>query len=47
VAALQGLGEVEALVEVDHEVHVIADSLPDRGDGREIVGKTIAAETEF
>ena len=39
VAALQGLGEVQALVEVDHQVHVVADRLADGVDRREIVAR--------
>jgi len=34
------LGEIEALIEIHHEVHVITHDLSDGGDGGEIIGET-------
>jgi hypothetical protein len=47
VATLQGFAEIEALIEVDHQVHVIADALADGGDSGEIVASTLAAEPQL
>ena len=39
MATLQGLGEVESLVEVDHQAAFVADGLPDGRDGGEVVAR--------
>jgi len=38
---------VEPLVEIDHELHVIADGAPHRVDGRQVVLETIAAQAQL
>src|SRR3984885_2978552 len=37
VAAPQGVGEIEGLVEIDHQVDILADRIPHRLYGREVV----------
>ena len=47
MAALQGLGQVEALVEVDHQLHVVADGLAHGVERGEIVAEPLAAEPQL
>src|SRR5262245_6320349 len=47
VAALQSFGEIEALVEVDHQIDIVADGPSNRGDGREVFSPAIAPEAKL
>jgi hypothetical protein len=47
VAALQGLAHVEALVEIDHQVHVVADGFPDGSQGRQVVAQPVATQSQL
>ena len=47
MAALQRVGEIQALVEVGHQFHVVADRIPNRSDCGEIVARPIAAEPQL
>ena len=44
VAAPQGVGEIEGLVEIDHQVDIVADRIPHRLYGREVVARIGAAQ---
>jgi hypothetical protein len=44
VAAPQGVGEIEGLVEIDHEVDIVADRFPHRLYRREVVARIGAAQ---
>jgi hypothetical protein len=37
VATPQGIGEIEGLVEIDHQIDIVADRIPDRFYSREVV----------
>src|ERR1700735_3620215 len=47
VAAPQGVGEIEGLVEIDHQVDIVADRIPYRLYGREVVACICAAQPKL
>jgi hypothetical protein len=47
MAALQSFGEVEPLVEIDHQMHVAADSVSHGGDGGEVLSQAVAPEAKL
>ena len=47
MAALERLGEIETLVEIDHELHVGADALARRSDRGDVVSEPVAAHPEL
>src|SRR3984885_4495655 len=47
VAAPQGVGEIEGLVEIDHQVDILADRIPHRLYGREVFAWIGAAQPKL
>jgi hypothetical protein len=47
VAAGKRFGQVQALVEVDHQRHVVAHRLPHRRHRREVVGEPLSPQPQF
>ena len=47
VAALQRLGEGQALVEVDHQVHVVADGAAHGVEGRKVGRDALASQPQL
>jgi hypothetical protein len=47
VAAPQGVGQIKGLVEIDHQVDSVADRIPHRLYGREVVAWIGAASRSF
>ena len=47
VAAPQGVGEIEGLVEIDHQVDIVADRIPHRLYGRNVVPWIGAAQPKL
>jgi hypothetical protein len=47
VTPLQRLAEIESLVEIRHQVHVVADRPADRFERRDVVGEPVAAEPQL
>jgi hypothetical protein len=47
VAPLQRLAELKSLVEIDHQAHIGPERFSDGLDRREVIGKTLAAKTQF
>jgi hypothetical protein len=47
VAAPQGVGEIEGLVEIDHQVDIVADRVPHCLYGREVVTWIGAAQPKL
>ena len=47
MAALQRLAQMQALIEVDHDGHVVADGLAHRVVRRQIVGDAVAPHAQL
>jgi len=47
MTSLQGLGEVQSLIEIDHQVHVVANCIPDSLYRSEIIADAVASEAQF
>ena len=47
VAAVQRVAEAEALVEVDHQLDVLANGVAYRLDGGDVVGEALPSETQL
>ena len=47
VAALQRVGECQALVEVDHQVHVVADGAANGVEGRKVGRDALASQPQL
>ena len=47
VASFQSLAKMKSLVEIDHQAHLTPDCFSDGLYGREIIGKTLTAETQL